>query len=388
MYDATWSRSGKWGWHAVRLIVLCSAIAVGLSVWFAQPLYAQDEGAQQEIPVACRACEFRPAPDGSKAVVFENAAIVGDEAPQLARLPIRIVDLANGKIAGRLVGHTDYVTDADFSPDGKRLATIHSNGVIQIWDMARRRTIRQFPTTIGGGKIRYLSDGERLVVLTPGPTSELRVVDAETGAITQILRKPVLSLYAYREAFSDITRQMDMNFCGLAVAPDGETVVVATANDELGIWSLETGSYQVLDRPAERKATFARCDLHFSADGATLYYLDTQTKQADLWDWASLEKRSAPLAETERMSGLALSPDGAALAWAAQVDGVPAVLLAPVDAPEAVVDSGLVVIDTLRVAPRITALHFLPDGSGLVAGGFLATDDENAIYVVGAETAP
>ena len=388
MYDATWPRSGKRGWRAVRLVVLCGAIAVGLAVWFAQPLYAQDEDVQQEIPITCRACEFRLAPDGSIAVVFENAAVVGDEAPQFARLPIRIINLASGKPTGRLVGHTDYATDADFSPDGKRLATIHSNGVIQIWDMARRRTIGQFPTTIGGGKIRYLPDGERLTVLTPGPASELRVVDAETGAITQILRKPVLSLYAYREAFSDITRQMDMNFCGLAVAPDGDSVAVATANDEIGFWSLETGAYKVLDRPSDRMATFARCDLHFSADGATLYYLDTKAKQADLWDWESRERRSIALAETERLSGLALSPDGAMLAWAAHVDDVPTVLTAPVDAPEAVLDSALVVTDTLRVAPRITAVHFLPDGSGLVAGGFLATDDENAIYIVGAESAP
>ena len=123
MYEATWPRSGKRGWQAVRLVVLCGAIAVGLAVWFAQPLYAQDEDVQQEIPVTCRACEFRLAPDGDIAVVFENAAIVGDEAPQFARLPIRIINLASGKPTGRLVGHTDYATDADFSPDGKRLAS-------------------------------------------------------------------------------------------------------------------------------------------------------------------------------------------------------------------------------------------------------------------------
>lgn len=386
MYDAMKLQPGRRGWPAAQLIALSSAILGGLLIWSVPPLYAQDEGAQS-IPVPCRACETRLAPDGGIAVVFENAAIVGDEAPQFVRLPVRIVDLADGKAVGRLVGHTDYATDADFSPDGKRLATIHSNGVIYVSDIVRRRTIGQFPTTIGGGKIRYLPDGERLAVLTPGPASELRVVDADTGAITQILRKPVLSLHAYREAFSNVARQMDMNFCGLAVAPDGDSIVVATANDELGIWSLATGAYKVLDRPVDRKATFARCDLHFSADGATLYYLDTLAKQADLWDWESRERRSIPLAETERMSGLALSPDGATLAWVAQVDGVPAVLLAPVDAPEAPADTGLVVAETLRIAPRITAVHFLPDGSGLVASGFLTTDDENAIYVVGAEAA-
>lgn len=387
MHDSVRLHLGRPGWLAMRLTLLCSVVSLGLLLWSAQPLHAQDVGTQQEIPATCRACEFRVSPDGSAAAVFENAAMVGDEAPQFARLPIRIVDLDSGKTVARLVGHTDYATDAAFSPDGKQLATVHGNGVIQLWDLVRRRTIRQFPTTIGGGKIRYLPDGERLLILTPGPASELRVVDADTGAITQILRKPMLSLYAYREAFSDITRQMDMNFCGLAVAPDGESVVVATANDELGIWSLETGAYEILDRPADRKATFARCDLHFSADGATFYYLDTQAKHADLWDWASRERRSIALAETERLSGLALSPDGATLAWAAQVDGMPAVLLAPVDAPEAVAESGLEVADTLRVAPRITAVHFLPDGSGLVAGGFLAADDENAIYVISAVAA-
>ncbi len=387
MHASVRAHLGRQGWLAVRLTLLCGVASLGLLLLPAQPLHAQDAGTQQEIPATCLACEFRVSPDGSVAAVFENAAMVGDEAPQFARLPIRIVDLESGKAVSRLVGHTDYATDAAFTPDGKQLATIHGNGVIQIWDLARRRTIRQFPTTIGGGKIRYLPDGERLLVLTPGPASELRVVDADTGAITQILRRPVLSLYAYREAFSDITRQMDMNFCGLAVAPDGASVVVATANDELGVWSLETGAYQVLDRPGDRKATFARCDLHFSADGATLYYLDTQAKQADLWDWASREQHSIALAESERLSGLALSPDGATLAWAAQVDGMPAVLLTPVDAPEAAAGSGLEVAETLRVAPRITSVYFLPDGSGLVAGGFLATDDENAIYVVGDESA-
>ena len=122
MHDSARAHPGRRGWLSVRLTLLCSVATLGLLLWPAQPLHAQDAGTQLDIPATCLACELRLSPDGSVAAVFENAAMVGDEAPQFARLPIRIVDLDSGKAVSRLVGHTDYATDAAFSPDGWRPA--------------------------------------------------------------------------------------------------------------------------------------------------------------------------------------------------------------------------------------------------------------------------
>jgi WD40 repeat protein len=47
---------------------------------------------------------------------------------------VRVIDATSGRVAFRLVGHTDAVTCIAFSPDGRRIATTCFDRTVKIWD--------------------------------------------------------------------------------------------------------------------------------------------------------------------------------------------------------------------------------------------------------------
>ena len=61
---------------------------------------------------------------------------------------IRLLDAATGKEIRRFEGHargngTRSVTRIDFSPDGKMLASVATDGTLRLWDVATGKEIRK-----------------------------------------------------------------------------------------------------------------------------------------------------------------------------------------------------------------------------------------------------
>jgi WD40 repeat protein len=74
-----------------------------------------------------------------------------------------VLDAASAREIWSLRGHSRNVTDADFSPDGRRLATASADRTIRIWDLATGQEILKpsgYPNVVS---LRFISGGHQLI---------------------------------------------------------------------------------------------------------------------------------------------------------------------------------------------------------------------------------
>jgi WD40 repeat protein len=71
--------------------------------------------------------------------------------------------LMAAKLACERPGHTLNVTDAVFSPDGRRLATCSPDQTIRLWDLSTGQEILKLRDFWGVRSLRFVSDGRRLM---------------------------------------------------------------------------------------------------------------------------------------------------------------------------------------------------------------------------------
>jgi WD40 repeat protein/tRNA A-37 threonylcarbamoyl transferase component Bud32 len=242
-----------------------------------------------------------------------------------------------------------------FSPDGRTLATGHSDGTVALWDRAGRRRATLFV----GSRSRWLAAQESLIdaglyvrchlshdvrALAFSPDGRTLGVVAPDGAV-QLWDAEAGSLRGTLPG-----RPADRT-C-LAFSPDRRTLATHT-HGRVELWDVETRQLR-RDRPLQRSAI--RC-LAFSPDGALLA-AGGGDRSIQLWDLGG--DRETPLAgHTDRVSSLAFSPDGRTLA-SAGFDGT--VRLWDVDTAQEV-------MALEGHAGKVRCLAFSPDGLYLATGG-------------------
>jgi WD40 repeat protein len=76
---------------------------------------------------------------------------------------LHILEAGSAREVWSLRGHTLNVTDADFSPDGRRLVTASADRTVRIWDLA----VGQETLKLGGDPlvttVRFVSGGRRVI---------------------------------------------------------------------------------------------------------------------------------------------------------------------------------------------------------------------------------
>jgi WD40 repeat protein len=91
-----------------------------------------------------------------------------------------IWDAGTGQIIGELSGHTDGVTSAAFSADGKHIVTASRDKTARVWSAATRVSIN---TLVGHAEdvtgASFSPDGKRIVTASADKTA--RLWDAATG---------------------------------------------------------------------------------------------------------------------------------------------------------------------------------------------------------------
>jgi serine/threonine protein kinase/WD40 repeat protein len=86
--------------------------------------------------------------------------------PARSGTEIALWDLTTGKVVHRLQGHNGRVTDVDFSPDGKRLASLAEAAEVKLWDTAIGNELLNLPlpkTLVPLQYVAFSADGSRLL---------------------------------------------------------------------------------------------------------------------------------------------------------------------------------------------------------------------------------
>lgn len=206
------------------------------------------------------------------------------------RSSIWVFDLEAGKVIRRIEWEgKGNLLAVGFSPDGKTLASIGYESVIQIWDARTGRRLRHFGHPDGGVNLVYSPDGRKVV---SGGDNGIRTWDVTTGKEVWQLPSP----------FGDFPAP-------LACSPDGQVLAVGCQDGSVKLVALASGKFLRQSR-GHRGAVQA---VAFAPDGKLLAS-GGEDATVRLWDAATGKEVRRLRGHATDVAALAFSPDGKLLA--------------------------------------------------------------------------
>ena len=208
---------------------------------------------------------------------------------------LRIFEASNASKVVEIEVGRSYVWDADFSPDGKYLAS-HDKDHYKIWDAETGEEVRRLSES--GIRVVFSPDGKRLALAQPQGT--VQILDAATG-----------------EKLFTLGNHSNWTWC-VAFSPDGKWLASGSGagngqkggsvSGELKLWDLETGTCTDLPGHSLRVSGVA-----FSPDGKRLASAGYD-KTAKVWDLAT--KKCLVTFDNPRsgVGNVRFSPDGRLIA--------------------------------------------------------------------------
>ncbi len=201
---------------------------------------------------------------------------------------IQIWDTTTYQRKGTCIGHEDDIYYLTFNAAGNTLASVSEYSTIRIWDVDTCELLKT-----------CLTDLSPIMTYTPDGTYLLTVgnIDSETLQI------------AYWETQNyEIAKEilLETNFNATAISPDQK--ILATGDDPLQLWELETGKR--LSKNTEWVGEFKSMD--FSPDGRKLV-TGSRWDRVDVWDANTAELLNIMSHEDEVIS-VSYSPNGETIA--------------------------------------------------------------------------
>jgi WD40 repeat protein len=222
---------------------------------------------------------------------------------------VKLWDLGTRRLRTVLEGHTLPIERAEFSPDGKLLATVSGDfqaqttpGEIKLWDVAQAQellSLRPHNGPVHG--VGFSPDGKTLASASADGTTKLWDVSRWTSP------SPVQSVSQSSEVLLP-TRQYGPHGIGVncvAYVPGGMQIVSAGSDGTLRSWDLRSSAeirrFTGHAGPVEGVAV--------SPDGETILSCG-QDKSLRLWELATGKEIRRFLGHTGWVYGVAFSPDG------------------------------------------------------------------------------
>jgi hypothetical protein len=134
----------------------------------------------------------------------------------------RVWEASTGRGVAELRGHTDRVWGAAFSPDGQRVVTASEDGAARIWEVSDGRSLvelRGHTDRVDGAS--FSPDGKLVVTASWDKTA--RIWEAGTGRSLTVLR-------GHTDRVS-----------GAAFSPDGQWVVTGSYDSTARVWEANAG---------------------------------------------------------------------------------------------------------------------------------------------------
>ena len=216
---------------------------------------------------------------------------------------IHLWDVANGQTVGVLGGHHNIVWGVAFSPDGKLLASVSSDGTAQVhdWRTGDVEKILNFPGQVVS--VGFSPDGQALAV---GGVDTLKnqVQTAAVWTYSVGSWEPLLKFPEF------------LNITALAYSPKGGTLIGGGTSRNVQVWRTDNGAPQfTLNHAHQVSKAVISPDGSTVATGTCATVVNTDCTEGAVWLWdlptGKLLKKLGGF--PNMVESLAFSADGSAL---------------------------------------------------------------------------
>ena len=304
---------------------------------------------------------------GTRGIAFSPS---GNHLAVASGIGIWIYDVETTQEHALLTENVGAIRSVSYSPDGTLLASGASDGIVKLWDIAKRQTI----ATLEGHIVSYSSDGTLLASATSATIKlwdittreNIATLTGHADTVNCIAFSPDGTLLA-SGAMGGIVKLWDIAkrqtiatlivdtwlVSSVAFSPDGK-FLVSGASHEVQLWDVET--HQNIFSFEAR--TGGRMSLAFSPSGKTLAYISLSDVR--LWDVATKTDIATLRGRGSNLFSVAFSPDGTTLAAGSWDDTVKLWNT----------ESGERIATLEGHTGGSTSVAFSPDGTTLVSGSY------------------